>query len=52
MVVVEPKDLSRIAESHSNIDLVATENVPNLEPHVRVIVPKGSELCEGHSNRL
>ena len=52
MVVVEPKDLGRVAEAHSSIDLVATEEVPNLGENVSVIVPKGSGVLEGHSNRL
>jgi hypothetical protein len=52
VVVVEPRDVNRIAECHNaNVDLVATEDIPNLNPAINVFVPKGSDLFKNHSKR-
>jgi hypothetical protein len=52
VVVVEPRDVNRIAEYHNgNVDLVATEDIPNLNPAINVFVPKGSDLFKDHSKR-
>ena len=52
LVVVEPKDVNRIAELHGNkVDLVATEEIANLNPSINVFVEKGSSLLKGHQRR-
>jgi hypothetical protein len=52
MVIVEPKDVNRIASLHSNkVDLVATEEIANLHPSINVLVEKGSSLLKGHAHR-
>jgi len=52
LVVAEPHQLNRIAELHKNkVDLVATEEIINLNPDINVLVEKGSSLFQGRSNR-
>jgi hypothetical protein len=52
LVVVEPKDVNRIAEFHDNkVDLIATEEVEHLNPAINVLVQKGSEVLKGHGKR-
>lgn len=52
VVVVEPKDVNRIAEIHSNkVDLIATEEIANLNPSINVFVQKGSSVCKSHTKR-
>jgi len=53
VVVVEPHNVNRIAEFHDNkVDLVATEEIPNLNENINVFVEKGSGLFQGRSNRV
>lgn len=53
LVVVEPHQFNRVSEFHSNkVDLVATENINNVHPDVRVFVARGSSLFEGRPNRV
>ena len=52
LVVVEPKDINRIAEIHENkVDLIATEDIPNLNPSINVFVEKGSSIPRSHERR-
>jgi len=42
-----------VAELYSgNVDLIATEDVANLNPSINVFVPKGSDLFTGNSKRV
>lgn len=52
LVVAEPHQVNRIAELHKNkVDLIATEEISNLNPDINVVVEKGSQLFQGRSNR-
>lgn len=52
VVVVEPRNVNRVAEYHEGkVDLVATEEVISLDPSVRVLVQKGSNILKDHQNR-
>lgn len=53
LVVVEPKDVNRIAELHEHrVDLVATEEIASLHPSINVFVQKGSSVLKSHSGRI
>lgn len=52
VVVVEAKDVNRVSEIHSGkVDLIGTEDVPNLNAGISVFVPKGSDLFKEHPKR-
>ena len=52
VVVVEPGQVNKVLKHHEGkVDLVATEEIHNLNESVNLFVPKGSGLLKGHAKR-
>jgi hypothetical protein len=49
---VEPRHINKIIQAHhGNVDIVATEDLRDVDPSINIFVPKGSDILKDHAKR-